>query len=101
MSDVCSQFTRTLMAHAERMIVDNNVPKAAVALLGKGRRPAPAVAIKQKRTTIGLISLEMFNALEWTKNDEKHLLKHLFRKGVQICQKYSSQTSKTLKNRQN
>ena len=36
----------------------------------------------------------MFSTLEWTKNDLKHPVKHLFRRGALICQKYESQISK-------
>ena len=44
------------------------------------------ISIEQKRKkTMRLISLKMFRTLEWTKNDLKHLLKHLFREGVLIC----------------
>ena len=36
----------------------------------------------------------MLSTQEWTKNDLKHLLKHLFRGGPLICQKCTSQTRK-------
>ena len=32
----------------------------------------------KKKTTISLISFEIFNTPKWTKNDLKHALKHLF-----------------------
>ena len=38
---------------------------------------------------------------EWTKNELKHFLKHLFKRGALICRKYKFQISKTLKNRLN
>ena len=33
----------------------------------------------KKKTTLCLVSLKMLSTMKWTKNDLKHLLKHLFR----------------------
>ena len=43
---------------------------------------APFHDAKQtNKKTIRLISFKMFSKQEWTKNDFKHILKHLFREG--------------------
>ena len=44
-------------------------------------------------------SLEMFSALEWTKNNLKASFETLIKNGALICQKYKLQIRKTLKNR--
>ena len=36
----------------------------------------------------------MFSKIEWTKNDLKHVLKHLFRGVALICQQYNPLISK-------
>ena len=51
-----------------------------------------------KKTTICLITLEMFSKWNRLKNDLKQLLKYLFRGGALVCQKYNPQFSKKFKN---